>query len=52
MDIACQFAIEDIVIDIDRGEQAASTEDLDVSERSHAIDTACHVDGIEDRGKG
>ena len=52
VDIACQFAIEDIVIDIDRGEQAASTEDLDVSECSHAIDTACHVDGIEDRGKG
>ena len=52
MDITCLTAIEDIVIDIDRREQPAPTEDLDITQRSHTIDTTGHINGIEHRRKG
>ena len=51
-DIAREFTIEDIIIKIDRGYLAPPTEDLDVTQRTDAIDTACHIQGMENRGKG
>ena len=51
-DIARKFTIEDIVIEIDRGHLTTTTEDLDVTKRTDAIDTTSHIEGMEDGSEG
>ena len=51
-DITRETAIEDIVVDIDDRQLTTTTIDLDVTERSQAVDTTGHVKGMEHGGKG
>ena len=46
--IAAELAVEDVVIDIDRGDQLVVAINLDVTQRTDLAGTSCHVEGVED----
>ena len=50
-DITREFAIQDIVIDIDRRNLTTASEDFHITECTDAVDTTCHIQGMEDGGK-
>ena len=50
-DITRELTIEDIVVDIDRGDLTTTTEDLDIAQGTEAVSTIGDVDGMEHRGK-
>ena len=50
--VACQFAVENIVVDIYYGYKSVVTINLDVAQGSEVVGASCHIQGMEHGGKG
>ena len=50
--IAGQFAIENVIIDIYHGNQFVMAINLDVSQCTQVVGATCHIECVENGGKG
>ena len=51
-DIACQLSIENVVVDINHGNESVVAIYLDVTQGSEIVGSACHVESMEYGGEG
>ena len=51
-DVTCQTTIQDILVDIDNGDKAATTKNLDITQGTKVLDASSGIKGMEDAGKG
>ena len=51
-DIASKLSILDIIIDVNGGNKFPVTIHFDITQGTKVVDTASHVKGVEDAGKG